>query len=382
MPPQIAAKDAETAIVILNRCIAIESELTRKFGAQGSGISEKAEFCEHLFPPGFLSRIRFIASVRNKLSHQAEIGSSIDDYIRACDLIDRAILEVPASVGTENGFARDEPAVNQRAQTTNEQIETPPLSDFQRWFIPLLLLATLFGIFQAAKWTWQKVTSPVVLEMKRSTASVDDAWGVSNSLPPGSSTSIPFAAQLTSAPSAMQLSRYYEHVWSASSPDAKQARFSWQPQQAVFDVSHANPVAALPDETFWIIDTSNTGQAQMKELRRPNGRALQIPIILGGTSGLKGILEIPLTKPPRGNRDWRVFRFNGTLRFESGKQVPMPGVTFLNATSNAAPILSEMHNVFSCSGSDKNGCVGWTLNPKVTAVGLSKRGIEYAHYIR
>lgn len=76
--------DYELAIT---RCKQLESLLEKEFGASGRGLHEKVSSVEGKLPEPLRKKLRFIATVRNKLMHDASYAK-LDDpesYIRACD---------------------------------------------------------------------------------------------------------------------------------------------------------------------------------------------------------------------------------------------------------------------------------------------------------
>lgn len=56
-------------------------------GATGRGLHERATSIAHSIEPGVLSRLRFIATVRNKLMHEADykFDGTEHDFLSACD---------------------------------------------------------------------------------------------------------------------------------------------------------------------------------------------------------------------------------------------------------------------------------------------------------
>lgn len=56
----------------------IETALVRLFDARGKGLHEKLSSVEKKLPPGLTRRIRYIATIRNKLVHEHEYRK-IDD---------------------------------------------------------------------------------------------------------------------------------------------------------------------------------------------------------------------------------------------------------------------------------------------------------------
>lgn len=86
--------DVELAI---NRCKAIESLLAHRLGASGRGLHEKTTSIAGRLPEATVRQLRFIASVRNVLVHEAD-QDQIDDragFIRACDEAEREIRAAP-----------------------------------------------------------------------------------------------------------------------------------------------------------------------------------------------------------------------------------------------------------------------------------------------
>lgn len=368
MPPQIDSKDAETVLTILNRSIAIESELTRKFGAEGSGLNDKATFCEHLFHPGFVRKIRYIASVRNKLSHEAVISTPIAEYIRACDVIDQAIAAVPATVKSQ---VEAEPIPTKLAQASmprtnpSQQI---PIRRFPRIIsYPLMLGALFWGVTTFLR------PPPVAVEPTPVKAPTRPAFV----------GSVPFVPTSAAQKKAYRQSRLLEELnevprWGFDSPGTASAPFDWRTAQAAYDKSHADPVAGLPNETYWVPDTSEAGMKQMKEVRKLDSRVIQVPVLLGGNSGLKATLEFAMQKPAKGNAKWIAYSNEGVLKFGVGKEVPIPGIYFVASTGSADLIHFQMSEVFDCPKYDEDGCLGWTLNQQVSGVFLSKRSRKYA----
>jgi hypothetical protein len=65
----------------------LESLLTKELGATGKGLHEKATSVEHLIPAELLKKIRYIASVRNKLMHESDyvFDGNPDEFLKECD---------------------------------------------------------------------------------------------------------------------------------------------------------------------------------------------------------------------------------------------------------------------------------------------------------
>ena len=73
--------------LVIGRCKRLEQLLQERFGASGRGLHEKVSSVEARLPADLVKRLRYIATVRNKLVHE-DAGNRIDDargYARACD---------------------------------------------------------------------------------------------------------------------------------------------------------------------------------------------------------------------------------------------------------------------------------------------------------
>jgi hypothetical protein len=92
--------DVELAIT---RVKALESLLETGFGAAGRGLHEKVSSVEPRLRPVLVRKLRFVATVRNKIVHEASYPQ-IDDrngFVRACDESEielRAMLTPPKVV--------------------------------------------------------------------------------------------------------------------------------------------------------------------------------------------------------------------------------------------------------------------------------------------
>jgi hypothetical protein len=76
--------DIELAIT---RVKALESLLEQALGATGRGLHEKVTSVQDKLPPALVKKLRFIATVRNKIVHESDY-TQIDDpdgFLRACN---------------------------------------------------------------------------------------------------------------------------------------------------------------------------------------------------------------------------------------------------------------------------------------------------------
>src|SRR3954471_8456998 len=76
--------DIELAIT---RVKALESLLEQALGATGKGLHEKVSSVQDKLPQPLVRKLRFVATVRNKIVHESDY-KQIDDrdgFLRACD---------------------------------------------------------------------------------------------------------------------------------------------------------------------------------------------------------------------------------------------------------------------------------------------------------
>src|SRR3954462_8234344 len=89
--------DIELAIT---RVKALESLLEQALGAAGKGLHEKVTSVQAKLPPALVKKLRFVATMRNKIVHESDY-QQIDDrdgFLRACDDAEaelRAMLAPP-----------------------------------------------------------------------------------------------------------------------------------------------------------------------------------------------------------------------------------------------------------------------------------------------
>ncbi len=93
--------DIELAVT---RTKQLEALLEQALGATGKGLHEKVTSVQDRLPPALVKKLRYIATVRNKIVHETAY-QQIDDrpgYIRACDEAAaqlRAMLPTPVKRG-------------------------------------------------------------------------------------------------------------------------------------------------------------------------------------------------------------------------------------------------------------------------------------------
>ena len=87
--------DTELAIT---RAKALETLLEEALGAAGRGLHEKVTSVEGRLPPPLVKKLRFVATVRNKIVHEAGC-QKLDDrdgFVRACDEAERELRALTA----------------------------------------------------------------------------------------------------------------------------------------------------------------------------------------------------------------------------------------------------------------------------------------------
>jgi hypothetical protein len=93
-------RDIELAIT---RVKALESLLEEALGATGKGLHEKVSSVQGRLPQPLVRKLRFVATVRNKIVHESDY-TQIDDragFVRACDEAEaelRALLAPPTVI--------------------------------------------------------------------------------------------------------------------------------------------------------------------------------------------------------------------------------------------------------------------------------------------
>ncbi len=80
--------------LVINGSKKIEG-LLGQMGASGRGLHEKVTSIENNLPNSLVKRIRFIATVRNKLLHDADVkptASILSDFQNACNIAEHELL--------------------------------------------------------------------------------------------------------------------------------------------------------------------------------------------------------------------------------------------------------------------------------------------------
>jgi len=84
--------------LVITRTKALESLLEQGLGAIGKGLHEKTSSVQEKLSPALVKKLRFIATLRNKLVHEASY-QRLDDrtgYERACEEAERELRAMMA----------------------------------------------------------------------------------------------------------------------------------------------------------------------------------------------------------------------------------------------------------------------------------------------
>lgn len=79
--------------IAVTRCKRLETLLEAEFGATGRGLHEKVSSVQDELPDALVRKLRFIATVRNKLVHEADVKGfdNRQDYEAACNIAEREL---------------------------------------------------------------------------------------------------------------------------------------------------------------------------------------------------------------------------------------------------------------------------------------------------
>lgn len=82
--------------LVIKRCKRLEALLEERLGAQGRGLHEKVSSIQSQLPQPLVRKLRFVATVRNRLIHEVTIDR-LDDpegFQRACDDAEQMIASL------------------------------------------------------------------------------------------------------------------------------------------------------------------------------------------------------------------------------------------------------------------------------------------------
>jgi len=87
----------------VTQCKTLEGLLTRGLNAQGRGLHEKVTSVQNRLPPELVKRLRFIATIRNKIVHEADY-TQIDDRAGFLEACTQAETQLHQLLGTRRGW--------------------------------------------------------------------------------------------------------------------------------------------------------------------------------------------------------------------------------------------------------------------------------------
>ncbi|GAL16234.1 hypothetical protein JCM19233_7257 [Vibrio astriarenae] len=81
--------DIEKVVVRTRR---LEKLLRAQYHAEGRGLHQLISSCEERLPHDVISRLRFVATIRNKVVHEEDFAfKEVDDFFAACDLCEEEL---------------------------------------------------------------------------------------------------------------------------------------------------------------------------------------------------------------------------------------------------------------------------------------------------
>jgi hypothetical protein len=89
--------------LVIHSAKELEFILETSFGAHGKGLHEKISSVQNRLPPALVKRMRFLATIRNRLVHERGF-TEIPDRAGFLEAFDAAVVELNALLGTaQNG---------------------------------------------------------------------------------------------------------------------------------------------------------------------------------------------------------------------------------------------------------------------------------------
>ena len=159
-PPGASAEDKWNALEAVKR---VESLLEANFGATGRGAHEKLSSVEHRVPEEAHRAIRYMATIRNKLAHEANY--QIDDYLgfmrqakRVIEILEAGpLVRAPAPAPAQAAAASPTLSSSQPAPAPNFGGVPAIIQRRPNWFARISL--GVVGLFMAI-WLFGLLTSP------------------------------------------------------------------------------------------------------------------------------------------------------------------------------------------------------------------------------
>jgi hypothetical protein len=122
--------------LIITRCKTIETLLVERWGANGRGLHEKISSVENLLPSHIVKQGRYIATIRNKMMHDARY-QNLDDrnrFIQICNEVETALRSDRSNYNSAYNYQKSSPSknfteisvdLNSYFGTTGERLQVP-----------------------------------------------------------------------------------------------------------------------------------------------------------------------------------------------------------------------------------------------------------------
>lgn len=87
--------------LVIGRCKQLEALLEQGLRAKGRGLHEKVTSVERRLPVALVKKLRFVATVRNKLVHEPNYNrlDDRDGFVRACDAAEQQLQRTIKNAG-------------------------------------------------------------------------------------------------------------------------------------------------------------------------------------------------------------------------------------------------------------------------------------------
>lgn len=145
--------------IVVTQSKQIEQLLEQKFAAKGRGLHEKVDSVTHVLDAALVKRLRWIATMRNKVVHEDFALPSQDDFSRSCQSALDTIQTMHSSpIPPFNQQARQ---VRQDGYQSHQRTPTPRNRHHNRrnqkqssnllWLVALLVIGVMVMIFGGLK---------------------------------------------------------------------------------------------------------------------------------------------------------------------------------------------------------------------------------------
>ena len=140
--------------VVVTHSKQIEQLLEQKFAAKGRGLHEKVDSVTHVLDPALIKRLRWIATMRNKVVHEDFNLPSQDDFISSCQSALHLIQTTSSSAippFNQPITHRSNARVATQQKRRNYRRQSNKQSSSMQWIIGVMIIGVLLMIFGALK---------------------------------------------------------------------------------------------------------------------------------------------------------------------------------------------------------------------------------------